>query len=68
MTSDLADEPPQQKSERRHDHPQVIVGALSPGIRCARSPRATRGGGGVLGGRRRPGPVTPMVGQSFSAT
>ena len=33
-----------------------------------KSPRATRGGGGGQGGRRRPGPVTLVAGQSFSAT
>jgi len=43
-------------------------GASNPGSRCARSPRATRGGGGRQGGRRHPGPVTPVAGQSFSAT
>jgi len=39
-----------------------------PRRRCARSPRVTRGGGGGQGGRRRPGPVTPVAGKSFSAT
>ena len=56
------------KAARRRDHPRVIVGALNLGSRCARSPHATRGGGGGLGGRRRPGHVTPVAGQSFSAT
>jgi len=35
---------------------------------CARSPRATRGGGGGQGGWRRPGPVALVTGLSFSAT
>jgi len=57
MASETADEPPQQKPARRHDHPLVIVGASSPGSRCARSPGATRGDGGGQRGRRLPGPV-----------
>jgi len=57
MASATADAPPQQKLARRHDHPPFIVGASNPGSRCALSPRATRGGGGRQGGRRRPGPV-----------
>jgi len=57
MASDLSDEPLQQKPASRHDHPRVIVGALNPRSRCARSPRATRGGGVGLGGRRRLGLV-----------
>jgi len=65
MASENADEPPLQKLARRHDHPRVIVGGSNPGSRRARSPRATRGGGGGQGGRR---PVTPVAGQSFSAT
>jgi len=44
------------------------LGASIPGSRCALSPRATRGGGGGQGCRRLPGPVTPLAGQSFSAT
>jgi len=43
-------------------------GRVEPRSRCARSPRATRGVGGGLGGRRRPGPVTLVAGQSFSDT
>jgi len=27
MASETAEEPPQQKPARRHDHPRVIVGA-----------------------------------------
>jgi len=57
MASETADAPPQQKTARRHDQPRVIVGASNPGSRCARSPRATRGGGGGQSGRRRPGSV-----------
>jgi len=37
MASEIADE---------LDRPGVIMGASHPGSRCARSPRATRGGGG----------------------
>jgi len=65
MASEIADEPPLQKLARRHHHPRVIVGGSNRGSRRARSPRATRGGGGGKGGRR---PVTPVAGQSFSAT
>jgi len=65
MASENADEAPLQKLARRHDHPRVIVGGSNPGSRRALSPRATRGGGGGQGGRR---PVTPVAGQSFSAT
>jgi len=65
MASENAYEPPLQKLARRHDQPRVIVGGSIPRSRRARSPRATRGGGGGQGGRR---PVTPVAGQSFSAT
>ena len=65
MASENAYEPPLPKLARRHDHPRVIVGGSNPRSRRARSPRATRGGGGGQGGRR---PVTPVAGQSFSAT
>jgi len=68
MASELAEVPPQQKPARRHDHPRVIVGASNPGSLCARFPGATRVGGWEQGGRGRPGPVTPVAGQSFSAT
>ena len=63
-----ADGLPQQKPALRHDHPRVIAGAFNPSSRCARLPRPTRGGGGWCGGRHRPGPVTIVAGQSFSAT
>jgi len=65
MASENADEPPLQKLASRHDHPRVIVGGLNPGSCRARWPRATRGRGRGQGGRR---PVTPVAGQSFSAT
>jgi len=65
MASGIADEPPLQKLARRHNHPRGIVGGSNPGSRRARSPRATRVGRGGQGGRR---PVTPVAGQSFSAS
>jgi len=37
---------PQQKPARRHHRLRVIVAGSNPGCRCARSPCATRGGGG----------------------
>jgi len=48
--------------------PAGHLGASIPGDRCARWPRATRGGRGGQGARRRPSPVTPVAGQSFSCT
>ena len=59
MASATADAPPQQKLARRHDHPRFIVGASNPGSLCARSPRATRVGGGGEGGQAPSGPSDP---------
>jgi len=68
MASATDDAPAQQKLAPRHVHSRFIGGASSSASRCARSPRATRGGRGRHGGRLPPGPVTPVAGQSFSAT
>jgi len=48
MASETADEPPQQKPARRHDHPRVIAGASNPEV-AARGRRAQLEA--VVGGR-----------------
>jgi len=57
MASETAEVPPQQEPARKHDHPRVILGSSKPGSCYARSPGATRGGGGEQWGRRHSGPV-----------
>ena len=68
MASATAYASPQQMLAHTRDHSWVIVRASNPGSRCAQSPRATRSGGGGLRVRCRLGSVTPVAGQSVSAT
>jgi len=59
MASATADAPSQQKLARRHDFPPVIAGASNLRNLCARSLRASRGGGGAAGGQAASGFCDP---------